>query len=216
MNVLQVSILTLSVLFLACKSESSDPEITGEVAKLSVLNVSQKSIPNQLQIDGLLAGKNIVNIASAGEVSTYEQIQPGVRNFSLGNYKDTIHIEGGNFYTLMIYDNDSTTLNYDGSFHHNQFNKIQELKWNITGDDPARYTADIYADSLIRNIKSNTYTALSAANNTYRLDLYRIGNPLKIGSKEVVVKLNQKAIFNVKYDPVKEEYDFTTILQHKE
>ncbi|HMR18422.1 MAG TPA: hypothetical protein PKA53_03900 [Sphingobacterium sp.] len=216
MKSLTLTIFALALLTAACTPENEGPDPKGKVASLSVVNVSGKaSIPNQIQIDGLYSSKTSLGIGNGSQATKYEEIEAGVRNVTLGSYKDTVHLAENNYYTLMVYDNDSLMLSWDASYtSDNKFVIMPQVRWNMAGDNPQNYRVDIYADSLLGNIIPNQFTSVSGDNKTVKLSLYRKSNTSNLlGEKEVQVEANKKVTVNIKYNESTQKYDFTPIMQ---
>jgi hypothetical protein len=215
------TLLTFAVLLFtaACTPENEGPEIITDpiekIASLSVVNVSGKTnLPTEIQIDGL-AGKTSLGIGDNKQESKYENINAGVRNITLGGYQDTIHIAEHNYYTLMVYDNDSLQLSWDAAYDSsNQFVTMPQIRWNLIGTDPTNYKVNIHADSLLRDIPMNQFISVATGNEDVTLTLYKKGNPDKlVGERKVEIEANKKFTVNIHYNGGSDDYDFSTITQ---
>lgn len=211
--------LATTLLTMSCAAENEGPEIiidpVMKIASISVVNVSgQSNIPSEIQIDGLYDNKNSLGVGSGGQEVKYAQITAGLRNVALGSYKDTVRLDEHNYYTLMIYDNDSLRLSLDAPYGStNQFATMPQVRWNITGANPQDYKVDIHSDSVLRDIAMDKFTSVNNEKEV-KVSLYRRDNPGNLlGEKALSVDMNKKATVNIRYNASADDYDFTTITQ---
>lgn len=203
----------------ACTPENEGPELiidpVEKMASISVVNVSGKTLPSQIQIDGLYGNKSSLGIGSGSQEAPYEEIASGLRNVTLGDYKDTIRLQEHNYYTLMVYDNDSLRLSLDAPYGStNQFVTMPQVRWNMIGSESSNYKVDINADSLLRDISMDQFISVAPSNSKVKLNLYHrddLNNLL--GEKEVDVETNKKVTVNIRYNAATQKYDFTPIMQ---
>ncbi|WP_140937031.1 hypothetical protein [Sphingobacterium lumbrici] len=213
--------LVLGSLLVACNPNDVEPEViidpVEDIASISVINVSkQASLPNQLHIDGLLGASTGITIAeSSGQPAKYEDIQAGLRKFSIGDYEDTVRIKQHHYYTLMVFDKDSVQLTVDAPYDsQNKFDILQLIRWNLIGADPSGYKVDMEGDSVIRNIELNAFTYVPSESKKVEVQLYRKSNlKTAVATQEIEIDMNKKFTVNISYDAVKEEYEFNTIVQ---
>lgn len=213
--------LVLGSLLVACGPSHVEPEViidpVEDIASLSVIDVSkQASLPSQLYIDGLFGTSEGITIAgSSDQPAAYEDIQAGLRKFSIGEYTDTLIINKHNYYTLMVYNNDSVQLHLDAPYSSdNQFIIMPSIRWNLIDGNPAEYRVDIMGDSLIRDIDVNKFTYVPSEEKKVELQLYRISDlSTPVDKYMFEIDMNKKFTVNILYDPAKEEYGFNTIVQ---
>ncbi|MBE8721405.1 hypothetical protein [Sphingobacterium pedocola] len=212
--------LVLGSLLVACGPSHVEPEViidpVEDIASLSVIDVSkQASLPSQLYIDGLFGTSEGITIAgSSDQPAAYEDIQAGLRTFSIGDHEDTVRISEHQYYTLMVFDKDSVQLTVDAPYEDNKFNVLQLIRWNLIGANPSDYKVDIMGDSLIRNIEVNAFTYVPSESKKVELKLYHKSNSnTTVGTQEIEIEMNKKFTVNILYDPAKEEYGFNTIVQ---
>lgn len=213
--------LVLGSLFMACNPSHVEPEVitdpVEDIASISVINVSkQASLPNQLNIDGLFGASTGITIAgSSGQPATYEDIQAGLRKFSIGEYEDTVRIKQHHYYTLMVFDKDSVQLTVDAPYDsENKFDILQLIRWNLIGADPSGYKVDMKGDSVIRNIDLNAFTYVPSESKKVEVQLYRKSNlNTTVDTHEIEIDMNKKFTVNISYDAIKGEYEFNTIVQ---
>jgi len=205
----------------ACSTNNPEPETVIDPvidkASISVIKVSkQASIPSQLTIDGLLANNSSIPIgSSSNQPAVYEDIEAGVRKFSIGNYQDSITINKHNYYTIMVYDQDSIQLSLDAPYDaENKFVYMPLIRWNMIGDDPANYKVDFMGDSLIHNIPTVEFTPFSTTVGKVGLHLYAKNNVhTLLKQQDFAVEANKKYTINVTFDGAKNEYQFDQIIQ---
>lgn len=202
----------------ACTVENDGPEIiidpVKKTALLAVVNLSGKSnIPTEIQIDGLYDSKSSIGVGNIDREAPYEVINAGLRQLALGSYKDTLRLQEHNYYTLMIYDNDSLRLSLDAPFSANQFNTMPQVRWMLTGADPQDYAVHITADSTLRNIAMGEFTSVNHQKET-KLSLYPRNNiGTLLGETKINIALNKKATINIRFDEQSGQYDFEHITQ---
>lgn len=210
--------LVAILLLTACTVENEDPEIiidpVKKTALLAVVDLSGKSnIPTEIQIDGLYDSKNSIRVGSMGREAPYEVINAGLRQLALGSYKDTLRLQEHNYYTLMIYDNDSLRLSLDAPFSVNQFNTMPQVRWMLTGADPLDYTVHITADSTLRDIAMGEFISVNHEKET-RLSLYPRNNiGTLLGETTINIDLNKKVTVNIRLDEQSGQYVIEKITQ---
>lgn len=211
--------LVATLLTTACTAGNEGPEIITDpvekIASISVVNVSgQNNIPTEIQIDGLYGHKNSLDVGNGGQEVKYAQITAGLRNVALGSYQDTVRLDKHNYYTLMIYDNDSLRLSLDAPYSStNQFATMPQVRWNIVGVDPQDYKVDIHSDSVLRDIAMDKFTSVTDKKEV-KVSLYSRDNPTNpLGEKSMTVEMNKKVTVNIRYNESADDYDFTTITQ---
>jgi len=205
-NTIKLVLFCCSIAFWGCTPANENPDIITDpieqVASLSVLNVSDNNnLPDRIEIDGLYSSKNFINIGSEGNSAKYEQIAAGVRNITIGDYKDTIRLHEHNYYTLMVYDNDSVRLAWDASYDNsNQFIKMPAVRWNISGDDPTNYKVDFSVDSVLKDIPMDKFISFSADKGNFTVQLYDKASGELLGKEEFPAQVNTKVTVNIKRD----------------
>jgi len=212
--------LLLGSLFMACNPSHVEPELiidpVEDIASLSVIDVSNKTatLPDQLNIDGLFGSSKGIKIGGpSGQTGLYEDIQAGLRKFSIGEYTDTLIINKHNYYTLMVYNNDSVQLHLDAPYSSdNQFIIMPSIRWNLIDGNPAEYRVDIMGDSLIRDIDVNKFTYVPSEEKKVELQLYRISDLSTAVDKYMFeIDVNKKFTVNISRSGV--GYTFNTIAQ---
>lgn len=188
--------IVLALFSCASDSDGSGPVIDPKDVKSSsnaVIDVSGKNaMPTQYKVDGLLSSNTAQIIGSNKVVATYIPIEAGLRKVSIGNYSDTLRIHESNYYTVMVYDNDSIRLSLDATYGDSQFNTAPQIRWVITDEDPKDYRVDIKSDTLLlKDVKVNTF-ASTLIEKSALLFLYRRGEDKELFKGEVPTKLNSK------------------------
>ncbi|GGH11597.1 hypothetical protein GCM10011418_10560 [Sphingobacterium alkalisoli] len=205
---------------MACNPSHVEPELiidpVEDIASLSVINVSNKTatLPDQLNIDGLFGSSKGIKIGGpSGQTGLYEDIQAGLRKFSIGEYTDSLIINKHNYYTLMVYNNDSVQLHLDAPYSSdNQFIIMPSIRWNLIDGNPAEYRVDIMGDSLIRDIDVNKFTYVPSEEKKVELQLYRISDLSTAVDKYMFeIDVNKKFTVNISRSGV--GYTFNTIAQ---
>lgn len=191
-------VLGLALITLSCSSdpEDNEPVILPDDIKsssIAVIDVSGKiNIPGQYHIDGLLSSDARQAIGSSKVAAVYVPVEAGLRKLSIGDFNDTIRIKEANYYTVMVYDQDSIGLSLDASYHNNLFNAGPQIRWNIADEDPNDYRVDIKSDTLlVRDVKANIFTSTLIEDKAF-LYLYRRGVDKELLRAEVPTKLNSK------------------------
>ncbi len=219
MKNIQLIVFAGSLMALACSPANEGPDLTTDpiekVASLSVLNVSDNtSLPDRIKIDGLYSAKDFITIGSEGSSAEYEQIAAGLRNITIGSHKDTIRLQEHNYYTLMVYDNDSVRLAWDASYDDSsQFIKMPSVRWNISGDDPSNYKVDFLVDSLLKDIPMDEFISFSADKGNFTVYLYDKASGELLEEEEFPSQINTKVTVNIKYNSAMDKYIYNPITQ---
>lgn len=187
-------ILLFSV-FIAC---SADSDVANELTNIksssvAVINVSGKAtIPTQFKIDGQLSSGVAQTIGSSTVASSYIPVEAGVRRLSIGSYQDSILIKESNYYTVMVYDNDSIQLSLDAPYTSNYFNVGPQIRWDIANENSASYRLDIKSDTLLlKDVLANSFTPILIEDQA-TLFLYQKGDDEVLKQVIVPTKLNRK------------------------
>ncbi len=204
--------------FYSCKSDGSannpiiDPEFV-KTSSLAVIDVSGKNnLPNQYKIDGLLSSNSSHSIGNSKLATGYIPVEAGVRKLSIGNYTDTVRIQESNYYTVMIYDNDSIRLSLDAPYGKSQFQTIPQVRWLISGDDAANLKVNFHSDSLLRDIKVDKFTPVTYAKKEIKLSVYGSDN-IEKANVDVPVSLSRKETVMITKNATNNSYSFSIISQ---
>lgn len=208
------------LIFFSCASDSggAGPEIDKDDVKsssIAVIDVSGKNaMPSQFKVDGLLSS-NIAQVIGSNKIAAaYIPIEAGLRKISIGSYSDTIRVQEANYYTVMVYDNDSIRLSLDASYASNQFNYGPQVRWNMVGSNPSSYKVDIKSDTVVlRDVKVGTFVPASLDKQIVELSLYSVDGGMKLGSQVVPVRLNRNETVNITKDPNTKGYNFEVLSQ---
>lgn len=221
-HALSLGFFTFSIILtlFSCASDSNGggPVIDLKDVKSSsvaVIDVSGKNaMPTQYKVDGLLSSGTTQVIGSNKVASTYIPIEAGLRKISIGNYSDTIRVQESNYYTVMVYDNDSIRLSLDASYASNQFNYGPQVRWNMVGSNPGSYKVEIKSDTVVlRDVKVGMFVPASMDKPSVELSLYSRDGGEKLGTQVVPVRMNRNETINITKNQSTKGYNFEVLSQ---